>query len=131
MRRFSSVILGLAVFSAALLVSTEATQAGRLGKALLASPHCCAPAPVCCAPALVCCEPCPPPVIFNVCVCNPCTGCKESIDLCIPACCTGVPCVTQRGTIIGSGLVRYEWCCGFTAIVRFDRCGNHRVIYRG
>ncbi len=124
MRRLSCVILGLAVFSAASLVTTDATQAGRLGRALLATPHTCAPAPVYC-------EPCPPPVIFNVYVCNPCTGCMESIDLCIPACCTGVPCVTKRCTIIGRGLIRYDWCCGFTATVRFTRCGDYRVIYRG
>ena len=124
MRQVSCVLLGLAVFSAALLVAPETTQAGRLGRAVLATPHTCAPAPVCC-------EPCPEPVIFNVSVCNPSTGCMESIDLCIPACCVGVPCVTKRCTIIGSGLVRYDWCCGFTAIVRFNRCGDYRVIYRG
>lgn len=120
--RFATVLLGLAVFSVAAMVTPETSEAGRLARARLATP---------CAPEPACCEPCPPPVIFNVCVCNPCTGCKESIDLCIPACCTDVPCVTKRCTIIGCGLIRYDWCCGFTAIVRFDRCGDYRVIYRG
>jgi hypothetical protein len=27
--------------------------------------------------------------------------------------------------------VTYDWCCGYRVVVRFDRCGDVTVIYRG
>ncbi|MBX7166806.1 MAG: hypothetical protein K1X74_10715 [Pirellulales bacterium] len=78
---------------------------------------------------------CPPPdcctKTFTVIVCHPCTGCEIPIDLCIPCCCDGCPVVSERCTLIGAGLVRYDWCCGFTAVIRFDKCGGYKVHYRG
>jgi len=29
------------------------------------------------------------------------------------------------------GVVTYNWCCGYRVIVRFDRCGDVTVVYRG
>jgi len=77
------------------------------------------------------CDPCAPPQTICLTACHPCTGCPVEIKLCVPACCEGMPTVCSRPTLIGSGLIRYDWCCGFSAIVRFDRCGNYRVFYRG
>ena len=114
-----------ALVALSLMTSAEA-EAGRLAKL----GPCCPPEPTCCAPAPTCCAP-PPKVIYPVVVCNPCTGCKQVIELCIPACCEGCPKVAGRRTLIGAGLVKYTWCCGYTAVVRFDKCGNFKVRYIG
>jgi hypothetical protein len=82
----------------------------------------------CCEP---CCNPCPPPPVKQcITVCHPCTGCPVQVEVCVPACCTGAPSVCCRRTLFGAGAVDLEWCCGFTAVVRFQRCGDYRVVYR-
>lgn len=78
-----------------------------------------------------CCDPCLPDIKSCVSVCDPCTGCPIKIPVCLPGCCTGDPCVSGRCTIVGRGLVRFTWCCGFSATVRFSRCGDILVTYRG
>jgi len=87
-------------------------------------------------------QPCPPQVIYcnspcrccatvkhTIVVCHPCTGCQIPVDLCLPACCTGVPDVYCRGTLLGCGLSRYTWCCGHGARIRYMACGDVKVIY--
>ena len=80
-----------------------------------------------------CYDPCCEMVTTTVTVCDPCTGCKVCIKLCIPKCCVDeCPQVFSRRTLIGRGLTRYTWCCcGYSATIRWDRCGGYRVIYRG
>jgi hypothetical protein len=39
--------------------------------------------------------------------------------------------VSERCTLVGNGAITYTWCCGFSATVRFSRCGDVLVIYRG
>lgn len=110
------------------------------------SPSCCVPEPAscyqvpCCKPNVcyqyrgcrsVCCDPCQPKIKQTLTFCHPCTGCKVAVDVCLPGCCTGCPKVSQRCTLIGCGAVTYQWCCGFSATVRFARCGDVTVIYRG
>ena len=97
----------------------QTAEAGRLHRR--AALNCCDP----------CCNPCVPTKKICVTACHPCTGCPVKIELCVPVCCDDCPAVSSRRTLIGAGLVRYDWCCGFTAVVRFDRCGGYRVIYRG
>jgi len=77
-----------------------------------------------------CCDPCLPPIKQRLTFCHPCTGCKVSVDVCIPGECTDCPLVTCRNTLFGSGLVRYDWCCGYSVIIRFTAHGGVRVIYR-
>lgn len=98
--------------------------------------------PACCDPCVnicyrdlsrcrTCCDPCLPDIKTCVVVCDPCTGCPIRVPVCLPSCCTGDPCVSGRCTVVGRGLVRFTWCCGFTATVRFSRCGDLLVTYRG
>ena len=78
-----------------------------------------------------CCDPCLEPIKTTLTVCHPCTGCKIEVPVCLPGCCTGDPAVCDRGTLIGAGLTRFDWCCGFSVVVRYQRCGDITVIYRG
>lgn len=80
-----------------------------------------------------CCDPCCEMVTTVVNVCHPCSCCTTCVKLCIPKCCVDeCPQVFSRRTLFGCGLVRYTWCCcGYSATIRFDRCGGYRVIYRG
>jgi len=113
----------IAVMAAVQTGTSDQAKAGVLRRhASLSGGACCDP---CCQ---VCCAP---PKTICVTACNPCTCCPVKIKLCVPACCDGCPAVSSRRTLIGAGLVRYDWCCGFSAIVRFNRCGGYRVIYRG
>jgi hypothetical protein len=77
-----------------------------------------------------CCDPCEPTVVQTLVVCHPCTGCKHSIEVCLPACCTGEPCVYERCTLFGCGATMYEWDCGARVVVRFWRNGDITVKYR-
>ncbi len=112
----------LACVTAATLVSADTVSAAGIFSRLAQSQPEALPAPVVPAGSST--------IIYQVEVCHPGTGCKHVVDLCLPCCCTGAPCVTQRCTLIGCGLVRYDWCCGCTVVIRFDRCGGYRVIYR-
>jgi hypothetical protein len=76
-----------------------------------------------------CCDPCVPLVPQVLTVCDPCTGCPIPVQVCLPACCDGEPCVRSRPTLFGCGLVRFDWCSGYGVTVRFTRCGDLRVIY--
>src|SRR5690349_5688850 len=81
-----------------------------------------------------CCrESCPPPPPIQVVlkVCHPCTGCEHELMVCVPACCTDVPCVSQHRTLIGAGKTVYEWKSGHQVVVRFHNDGGYRVIQRG
>lgn len=63
---------------------------------------------------------------------NPADGCLYEIPLCIPACCTGAPSVSNRCGIFGRGVVAYCWPCGFEAIVKFrEVLGDVCVDYEG
>jgi hypothetical protein len=99
---------------------------------------CATPAPTCPQPCIsyrngigsLCAYGCKPPVQTVLTVKDPCTCCEVQVPVCIPACCTGEPTVGCKNTIIGRGVVFYDWC-GFSVAVRFDRCGNVLVTYRG
>lgn len=80
-----------------------------------------------------CRDRCPPPAPIQVVLkaCHPCTGCEYDILVCVPACCTDVPCVSHHRTLIGDGRTVYEWSCGHKVIVRFPCGGGYRVIQRG
>lgn len=117
-----------------------AASAVAANAALNGDPSCCAPAPVC-APVCRqpnicyrdrtrCCDPCAPKMETVLSVCDPCTGCPVAVPVCLPACCTDCPEVCGRNALFGHGVVTYRWCNGFTATVRFDRCGDVLVTYR-
>jgi hypothetical protein len=98
----------------------------------LARGDCCPPPQPCCQPCVIyvnspcsCCE-----MMTQVLeVCHPCTGCKVSVPICIPKCCTGEPCVSFRHTLFGCGLSTYEWCCGHGVKIRYTKCGDVKVVY--
>ena len=105
---------GVATLFVALFIALSASQSAYAGRLGLLSPP-----PDCGTKTIV------------VVVCHPCTGCELPVELCVPCCCDDHPLVRERCTLIGAGLVRYDWCCGFTAVIRFDRCGGYKVSYRG
>lgn len=79
----------------------------------------------------VCCE-CAPPQKATLCVKDPCCcGRAVKVPVCIPSCCKGEPCVSDRCGVAGRGVVTYEWCCGFKLTVLFRKCGDVTVTYFG
>ncbi len=79
-----------------------------------------------------CCQPCapPPPVMTELCVQDPCTGCTYKVCVCLPACCVEAPCVTCRPGIFGRKVLTYTWpCCGHSVDVVITKRG--RTIVRG
>jgi hypothetical protein len=80
-----------------------------------------------------CAPPCPPPPPLKIVlqVCHPCTGCAYEIPVCVPACCSDVPCVHFEKTLIGYGKTVFEWQSGHTVVVRYPPTGGYRVIERG
>lgn len=75
--------------------------------------------------------PPPPPITVVLKVCHPCTGCAYDVKVCVPACCTDVPCVSHHHTLIGDGKTVFEWRSGHKVIVRFPSAGGYRVFQRG
>jgi len=78
-----------------------------------------------------CCDPCKPPIKAVLCVKNPCTCCPVEVPVCLPSCCCGEPKVSCRKAVLGAGVVTYDWCCGVSVTVRFDKCGDVLVTYHG
>jgi len=62
---------------------------------------------------------------------SPETCCTVAIPVCLPACCQGCPCETSRCTLFGCGQVRYDYACGSSVIVRFQKGGDILVTYVG
>jgi hypothetical protein len=54
-----------------------------------------------------------------------------AVPVCLPACCQGCPCESSRCTLLGCGQVRYDYGCGCSVIIRFQKCGDILVIYEG
>lgn len=78
-----------------------------------------------------CCDPCKPPVQAVLHTKNPCTCCPVDVPVCLPSCCCGEPTIDCKKTLLGDGMVSYKWCCGVTVNIRYDRCGDVLVTYRG
>ncbi|HEX4130404.1 MAG TPA: hypothetical protein VHZ24_10190 [Pirellulales bacterium] len=102
-------------------------------------PGCAAPVPCCCPTPCIeyrhrglckvkCCLP---PIQTSLCVMDPCTCCPVNIPVCLPGCCCDAPSVSSRHGLFARGIVTYDWCCGATVTVRFERDGNVLVTYRG
>jgi hypothetical protein len=118
-----------------------------------AVPGCAAPVPAPCAPPCgpVCCPTpcikyrhalldlgrlcrdkcCKPPVKLVLATKNPCTCCPVDVPVCLPGSCCGEPIVDCRKSVIGEGIVTYEWCCGVSVVIRYKKCGEVLVTYRG
>ena len=62
---------------------------------------------------------------------SPETCCAVAVPVCLPACCQGCPCETSRCTLFGCGQVRYDYACGCSVIVRFQKSGDILVTYVG
>ena len=74
---------------------------------------------------------CLPPMKTCLTVMDPCTCCPVSIPVCLPGCCCGEPCVSKRNGLFAKGIVTYDWACGVSVTVRFQRAGDVLVTYRG
>jgi len=62
---------------------------------------------------------------------SPETCATVAVPVCLPACCQDCPCESSRCTILGCGQVRYDYACGCSVIVRFQKSGDILVIYEG
>ena len=62
---------------------------------------------------------------------SPETCCTVNVPVCLPACCQGCPCETSRCTLFGCGQVRYDYGCGCSVIIRFQKSGDICVTYVG
>lgn len=145
--RHLALALVVAALSATLVGQASARQpraelvALKSAAALSADPTCCAPAKPCCPQPCIryidrtchktCCNDCQPPVKTVLKVVNPITCCPVEVPVCLPACCEGCPAVDSRCGLLCRGVVTYDWCCGYRVVVRFDRCGDVTVVYRG
>ncbi len=118
----------------------------RAATAAAADPSCATVAKSCCpepciryidrpaarrAATVTCCDSCKPPVKSVLKVMNPVTCCPVDVPVCLPACCEGCPAIDSRCGLLCRGTVTYDWCCGYRVVVRFDRCGDVTVVYRG
>jgi hypothetical protein len=106
-----------------------------------AEPSCATPVKNCCPEPCIryidrtcgktCCGDCKPPIKTVLKVVNPVTCCPVDVPVCLPACCEGCPAVDSKCGLLCRGVVTYDWCCGYRVVVRFDRCGDVTVVYRG
>ncbi|HVU89391.1 MAG TPA: hypothetical protein VHD36_18835 [Pirellulales bacterium] len=109
--------------------------------AAAADPSCAPPVKNCCPEPCIryvdrtcgrtCCDNCKPPIKTVLKVVNPVTCCPVDVPVCLPACCEGCPAVDSKCGLLCRGVVTYDWCCGYRVVVRFDRCGDVTVVYRG
>ncbi|MEW4451881.1 hypothetical protein AB1L30_04260 [Bremerella sp. JC817] len=132
--------------SALFAVAVLLTMAGQTSAAAKhVEPTCCAPEP----PKPCCYEPCftyknhrlftkkacpfdcCPPTEAILQVVDPRCNCFVDVPVCLPSCCTGVPCIDSRCGMFNRGIVEYEWCCGFKIKMVFKKCGNVDVHYYG
>ncbi|MFM9059104.1 MAG: hypothetical protein ACKOSQ_08280 [Planctomycetaceae bacterium] len=78
------------------------------------------------------CGCCPEPTYETVLeATSPETCCTVAVPVCLPICCEGCPCESSRCTLLGCGLVRFDYCCGVSVVVRFQKCGDILVTYHG
>lgn len=77
---------------------------------------------------LCCCDPCQPPVKVVLKPVDPCTCCAVEVCVCVPACCTGEPCVECGRGLFGRSTVTYTWDCGYSVTVKFKRNGDVIVV---
>ena len=75
---------------------------------------------------------CPEPTYETVLEATSPETCRTvAIPVCLPACCQGCPCESSRCTLLGCGQVRYDYACGVSVVVRFQKCGDILVTYHG
>ena len=78
------------------------------------------------------CGCCPEPTYETVLTpTSPETCCTVNVPVCLPACCQGCPCESSRCTVFGCGQVRYDYACGYSVVVRFQKHGDILVTYHG
>lgn len=114
----------------------QAMEAGGFEGEVVVEGGCCDPAPACPPPCISYCDrscsfKCSPRMETVLDVCDPCTGCRVAVPVCIPECTEGCPEVCGRRALFGASVVTYRWCNGFEVAVRFTRCGDIKVTYRG
>jgi hypothetical protein len=79
---------------------------------------------------LKCCE-CGPKIQTVLCVKNPVTCCTVLVPVCLPHCCTDLPCENSRVGLFHRGIVVYDYDCGVKVKVVFTKHGDVQVHYFG
>ncbi len=125
-----AIVLGLALAFGQGAV--EAASLNRAAKAAVAAASGCEP----CIEyrhhgrKLACCG-CGPSLQTVLCVKNPVTCCTVLVPVCLPHCCTDVPCENSRVGLFHRGVVVYDWNCGLKVKVVFNKHGDVMVHYFG
>lgn len=76
-------------------------------------------------------DPCRPPFETVLCVVDPCTKCPVYVPVCLPNCCCEAPAVSCGRSLLRGDVTTFAWCCGVRVEVRFAKCGDVLVTYRG
>ena len=127
------ILLLLMTTVAVLSLGAPVFACGRCGKA-----DCCGP--ICSynpcikyvdrARCLGCCD-CGPSIQTALQVKDPCSCCIVDVPVCLPACCTGEPCVDAKCGLLGNGKIFYTWNCGYEVKVVLNKRGDITVLYLG
>jgi hypothetical protein len=143
LNRFFLISAALTLLSFATVMSLSAADTAPHAVALIQPDGAAAEAPAAAAPKKCCYNPC---IVYRsrgrcrktCCGCNPAPpvkmvltvpdprkcwcGCAVDVNVCLPACCKGSPCVTSHCGLFGRGKVVYTWCCGYKVVVVFAKC---------
>jgi len=78
------------------------------------------------------CHACPEPTYETVLQATSPETCRTvAVPVCLPICCDGCPCESSRCTLFGCGEVRFDYACGVSVLVRFQKGGDILVTYVG
>lgn len=64
-------------------------------------------------------------------VVDPKSCCPIDVPVCVPACCTDLPQCSGRDGILGRGITKFSWCCGYSVRVVVGHRGDVTVHYYG
>ena len=131
-RAFSIAVLILAA-AGAWLPSSSAEACGKCKNSDCCGPVCCYNPCIKYVDATRCCKCCDEGAKIQAVlqVKDPCTCCLVDVPVCIPACCTGEPCIDSKCGALGNGKIFYTWPSGYELKVVLNKRGNITVIYLG
>lgn len=64
-------------------------------------------------------------------VIDPKTCCAVDVPVCVPTCCVGAPQCSGRNGLLGRGITKFNWCCGYSVRVVIGHHGDVTVHYYG
>ncbi|MBC8351036.1 MAG: hypothetical protein H8E66_03565 [Planctomycetes bacterium] len=64
-------------------------------------------------------------------VIDPVTCCAVDVPVCVPTCCVESPLCRGRNGLLGRGITKFSWCCGYSVRVVIGHHGDVTVHYYG